>query len=77
MSHCGRIGRVDKGEIKRGERSERKGIPILRTFSESNNSQSQTGHKANGLTWKRGEREREKERERERESERMGFHSPL
>ena len=42
------------------------------TFSESNNSQSQTGHKANGLTWKRGERERkrEKKREREREKER-------
>ena len=47
---------VRQGQV-RGERSERKGIPILRTFSESNNSllcngsplfQSQMGHKAEG-----------------------------
>ena len=50
--------RLDKPKGKPGERSEGIGIPILRTFSESNNSlfwnghplfQSQMGHKAQGL----------------------------
>ena len=63
---------VRQGERK-WERSERKGIPVLRTFSETNGSplfQSQMGHKAEGpraveilppsaWSWKLGERERD------------------
>ena len=51
------MARLDKHEGKPGERSKGIGIPVLQTFSESNNSlfwnghplfQSQTGHKAEG-----------------------------